>query len=183
MVATRRMSRASSALSRNGWRTTSPLNPRSGEVKTIAYRMQADKSTTKPAKGRGTTESGTLQTKSRPKVTQKGNAIVGDLRTDALHQALRERDIADGTLLALLVLALGGKNVSIQSAAEGGRYGREALACGLIEGGVLTTDLDAVRKAARAMLQVALSCRDNMTNSGIVARIAGDAIDAKLFLP
>ena len=86
-------------------------------------------------------------------------------------------------MLALLVLALGGKNVSIQSAAEGGRYGREALACGLIEGGVLTTDQDEVRKAARAMLQVALSCRDNMTNSGIVARVAGDAIDAKLFLP
>ena len=33
------------------------------------------------------------------------------------------------------------------------------------------------------MLQVALSCRDNMTNSGIFARVAGDAIDAKLFLP
>ena len=121
---------------------------------------------------------GRREPKSRPDVTQKGNAIVGDLRTDALHQALRERDIDDGTLLALLVLALGGKNVSIQSAAEGGRYGREALACGLVEGGVLTTDQDAVRKAARAMLQVALSCRDNMTNSGIVARVAGDAIDA-----
>src|SRR5262249_16427689 len=71
----------------------------------------------------------------------------------------------------------------IQSAAEGGRFGREALACGLLEGGVLTTDQGAVRKAARAMLQVALSCRDNMTNSGIVARVAGEAIDAKLFLP
>jgi len=159
------------------------LDPHSGEVKTIAYRMPADKSTAKPGKSRGATESGTPQPKSRPDVTQKGNAIVGDLRTDALHQALRERDIDDGTLLGLLVLALGGKNISIQSASEGGRYGREALACGLIEGGVLTTDQDAVRKAARAMLQVALSCRDNMTNSGIVARVAGDTIDAKLFLP
>jgi ParB family chromosome partitioning protein len=158
------------------------LDPHSGEVKTIAYRMPADKGAAKPGKGRGATESGTPQPKSRPDVTQKGNAIIGDLRTDALHQALRERDIDDGTLLALLVLALGGKNISIQSTAEGGRYGREALACGLIEGGVLTTDQDVVRKTARAMLQVALSCRDNMTNSGIVARVAGDAIDAKLFL-
>ena len=40
---------------------------------------------------------------------------------------------------------------------------------------MLTTDQDAVRKAGRAMLQIALSCRENMTNSGIVARIAGDA--------
>ena len=159
------------------------LDPHSGEVKTIAYRMPADKSTAKPGKSRGATESGTPQPKSRPDVTQKGNAIIGDLRTDALHQALRDRDIDDSTLLALLVLALGGKNVSIQSAAEGGRTSREVLACGLIEGGVLTTDQDTVRKAARAMLQIALSCRDNMTNSGIVARVAGDAIDAKLFLP
>jgi len=159
------------------------LDPHSGEVKTIAYRMPADKSAAKPGKSRGTTESGTPQTKPRQDVTQKGNAIVGDLRTDALHQALRERDIDDGTLLALLVLALGGKNVSVQSAAEGGRTSREALACGLFEGGVVTTDQDEVRKAARAMLQVALSCRDNMTNSGVVARVAGDAIDATLFLP
>jgi ParB/RepB/Spo0J family partition protein len=159
------------------------LDPHSGEVKTVAYRIPADKGTSKPGKSRGTTGSETVQPKSRPDITQKGNAIVGDLRTDALHQALRERDIDDGTLLVLLVLALGGKNVSIQSAAEGGRYGREALACGLIEGGVLTTDQDAVRTAARAMLQVALSCRDNMTNSGIAARVAGDAIGAELFLP
>jgi ParB family transcriptional regulator, chromosome partitioning protein len=159
------------------------LDPHTGEAKTIAYRVQADKSTAKPGKSRGATASEAPQPKSRPDVTQKGNAIVGDLRTAALHQALQDRDIDDGTLLALLVLALGGKNVSIQSAAEGGRYGREALACGLIEGGVLATDQDVVRKAARAMLQIALSCRDNMTNSGIVGRVAGDAIDANLFLP
>jgi hypothetical protein len=33
------------------------------------------------------------------------------------------------------------------------------------------------------MLTAALSCRDNMTNSGNVARIAGDAIGASLYLP
>ena len=150
--------------------------------KTVVYRVPADTNTSKAGKKRGATESETAQPKSRPDVTQKGNAIIGDLRTDALHQALRERDIDDGTLLALLVLALGGKNVSNQSAAEGGRSSRENVACGLIAGGVLTTDPDAVRKATRAMLKVALSCRDNMTNSGIAARVAGDAIDAKLFL-
>jgi ParB family transcriptional regulator, chromosome partitioning protein len=159
------------------------LDPYSGTVKTVVYRVPADKSTARTGKQRVAAEPETAQPKSRPDVTQKGNAIIGDLRTDALHQALRERDIDDGTLLALLVLALGGKNVSIQSAAEGGRSSREVLAGGLIEGGVLTTDQDVVRRAAPAMLQVALSCRDNMTNSGIVARVAGDAIDAKLFLP
>ena len=40
-----------------------------------------------------------------------------------------------------------------------------------------------MRTAARAMLTAVLSCRDNMTNSGVVARIAGDAIGASLNLP
>jgi ParB/RepB/Spo0J family partition protein len=159
------------------------LDPHSGTVRTVVYRIPADKGTAKTGRKRGVTEPETAQPKSRPDITQKGNAIIGDLRTDALHQALRDRDIDDGTLLALLVLALGGKNVSIHSAAEGGRSSREVLACGLVESGVLTTDPNVARKAARAMLQVALSCSDNMTNSGIVARVAGDAIDAKLFLP
>jgi len=159
------------------------LDPHSGTVKTIAYRIPADARTAKAGKKPGAAEPRISQPKCRPNVTQKGNAIIGDLRTNALHQALRERDIDDATLLALLVLALGGDNVSIQSAAEGGRSNREVLASGLFGGGVLTTDQDAVRKAARAMLQVALSCRDNTTNSGIVSRVAGDAIDAKLFLP
>jgi hypothetical protein len=88
-----------------------------------------------------------------------------------------------GSLRATPELTRQAADVLALSAAEGGRYGREALACGLIEGGVLATDQDVVRKTARAMLQVALSCRDNMTNSGIVARVAGDAIDAKRFLP
>ncbi len=59
------------------------LDPHTGEVKTIAYRVQADKSTAKPGKSRGATASETPQPKSRPDVTQKGNAIIGDLRTAA----------------------------------------------------------------------------------------------------
>ena len=43
--------------------------------------------------------------------------MIGDFRTDALHQALRESRIEDSTLLGLLVLALAGKNVSVHSGA------------------------------------------------------------------
>jgi ParB family transcriptional regulator, chromosome partitioning protein len=106
------------------------LDPHSATVKTVVYRVPADTCTAKASKKRGVAEPETAQPKSRPDVTQKGTAIIGDLRTDALHQALRERDIDDGTLLALLVLALGGTNVSIQSAAEGGRSSRRALRAG-----------------------------------------------------
>ena len=123
----------------------------------------------------------------RADVTQKGVAMVGDFRTDALHQALRENEIDDQTLIGLLVLALAGKNVTVQSTVERATFrqmdGRGQVAKQVIEGGVLTSDPDTVRTAARAMLGQVLSCRDGMTDSGAVARVAGDAIGADRFLP
>ncbi|MFT2520587.1 hypothetical protein ACMWQB_30750, partial [Escherichia coli] len=50
-------------------------------------------------------------------------------------------------------------------------------------GGVLSADPDAIRTAARGMLIYALSCRANMSDSGLVARVAGDAIGADRHLP
>jgi ParB family chromosome partitioning protein len=161
------------------------LDPYSGTVKTIAYRLPE---TRKSAKGDedpvGTTPDPTApQPKTRPDVTQKGLAMIGDFRTDALHQALREAQIEDSTLLGLLVLALAAKNISVQSGADIGPFEREAIGATISEGGVLTSDLELVRTAARNMLAAALSCRDNMSNSGLAARIAGEAVGASLYLP
>ena len=162
------------------------LDPHYGDVKTVTYRLPEPK---KPARAgtsegaAGTPDAGEAPAKSRPDVTQKGLAMIGDFRTDALHQTLKEAPIEDGTLLALLVLALAGKNVSVQSGAGLGGYDREQIAAALTEGGVLSADMNVARTAARAMLAAVLSCRDNMTNSGVVARIAGDAIGASLNLP
>src|SRR3954471_10728030 len=109
--------------------------------------------------------------------------MIGDFRTDALHQSLKEAAIDETRLIGLLVLALAAKNVSVQSAT--GQYGaeRETIADTLIEGGVLTSDQQVIHDAARRMLTAVLSCRANMTDSGIVARVAGEAIDASLNLP
>ena len=49
--------------------------------------------------------------------------------------------------------------------------------------GVLTHDPEALRLAAREMLRHVLSCREGMTSSGAMARVAGDAIGADQFLP
>ena len=158
------------------------LDPRTAEVKTIVYRLAAE---TKAGKG-GSKDEPTTKTgapKSRPDVTQKGNAIIGDLRTDALHEALRTHDIEDTTLIALLVLALGGGNVSVQSGVNEGRFDRETLCDSLVPGGALTADHAIIRSAARQMLTATLSCRDNMSNSGIGARVAGETIGAALRLP
>jgi len=123
----------------------------------------------------------------RADVTQKGVAMIGDFRTDALHQALRENEIDDQTLIGLLVIALAGKNVTVQSPVERATFrqvdGRGQVARQVIEGGALTGDPDTVRTAARAMLGQVLSCQDGMTDSGVVARVAGDAIGADRFLP
>jgi ParB family chromosome partitioning protein len=120
--------------------------------------------------------------KSRAEVTQKGMAMIGDLRTDALHQALKNASISDHTLIALLVLALGARNVSVHGGNQTGSYQRESLASTITEGGVITSDHAILMDTARAMLTSVFSCRDNMSNSGIVARIAGKAIDADSYL-
>ncbi len=161
------------------------LDPYSGAVKTIAYRLPETRKPNKTDKDPDDTAPNPAapQPKTRPDVTQKGLAMIGDIRTDVLHQALREAKIEDSTLLGLLVLALAAKNVSVQSGADVGPFDREAIVATITEGGVLTSDLDLVRTAARNMLVAALSCRDNMSNSGLGARIAGEAIGASLYLP
>jgi ParB family transcriptional regulator, chromosome partitioning protein len=158
------------------------LDPRTAEVKTVTYRMAAEKTTAKGV-GKNAAPTQLPEKAQRPDVTQKGNAIIGDLRTDTLHEALREDPASDVTLMAFLVLALGGRNVSVQSGVNEGRFDRQAICEGLIQGGVLTGDEEAVRAAARAMLVQTLSCGDNMSNSGIGARIAGETIGATLRLP
>jgi ParB family chromosome partitioning protein len=116
-------------------------------------------------------------------VTQKGVAMIGDLRTEALHQALAATPIEDDTLLGLLILAFGCGNVSVDSGTGLRGADLEAICRALTEGGVLTTDLDLLRPAARRMLVGVLSCRENRSQNGPLALIAGEAIGASLPLP
>ena len=109
--------------------------------------------------------------------------MIGDLRTDALHQALADTPIEDDTLLGLLILAFGGDNVTVDSGSDLRGEDRQAICRALTEGGVLTADLDLLRQAARQMLIGVLSCRENRSQSGPFARIAGEAIGASLRLP
>jgi ParB/RepB/Spo0J family partition protein len=164
------------------------VDARSGEVETIAYRLPAPKKAGKPGDG-GTATSGAAgdddgdTTKTRADVTQKGVAMIGDLRTDALHQALADRPIEDDTLFGLLILAFGGDNVTVDSGSDLHGEDRRAISRTLTEGGVLTADWDLLRQAARRMLTGVLSCRENRSNSGAFARIAGEAVGASFLLP
>ena len=164
------------------------IEGRTGEVKTVAFRLPEPKKVAKLAAGGNTTATGTGDgdasiARTRPDVTQKGIAMIGDLRTDALHQALADAPIEDDTLLGMLILALGADNVSVDSGSNLGGCERQAISRTLTEGGVLTTDASLLRQAARAMLAAVLSCRENRSQSGPFARIAGEAIGASLRLP
>ena len=135
------------------------------------------------AAGGGTDDDAMPTVRTRPEVTQKGVAMIGDLRTDALHQALADTPIEDETLLGLLILAFGGDNVTVDSGSDLRGDDRQAICHTIIEGGVLTADLDLLRHAARRMLIGVLSCRENRSQSGAFARVAGEAIGASLRLP
>lgn len=164
---------------------------RNGKVQTLHYRMPEEKK----VKGKGADveygDTGGEDTidapKQRPDVTKKGLDIIGDLRTDALHDTLAHAPIEDDTLMALLVLAFAGLNVRVDSGANdhvlgAKRFARHAARL-LDSEGKLSFDCDALRIAARSMLIDVLSCRRGMSNSGIVSRIAGEAIGADGRLP
>ncbi len=172
------------------------IDVRTGEVEAIAYRLPVPKKAGKRADGATSTTGATTgatgggsddedmpTVRTRPDVTQKGVAMIGDLRTDALHQALADTPIEDDTLLGMLILAFGGDNVTVDSGSDLRGDDRQAICRALTEGGVLTADLDLLRQSARKMLIGALSCRENRSQSGPFARIAGEAIGASLRLP
>ncbi len=126
--------------------------------------------------------------KTRPDVTRKGIEMIGDLRTDALHEALSRAPIEDDTLMALLVLAFAGQNVTVASGTRDiSYYGAAGLgehAARLFDQeGKLDFDMDTLRVAVRSLLIDVLSCRENRSDSGVVSRVAGDVIGADSFLP
>ncbi|WP_024342314.1 ParB/RepB/Spo0J family partition protein [Bradyrhizobium japonicum] len=162
---------------------------RDGRVQTVHYRMPAAKKP-KDQIGAGSDNApddvGEVS-KPRPDVTRKGVEMIGDYRTDALREALGRASIEDDTLMALLILAFAGQNVSVTTASGGIYYGHSRLAknaAALFDAdGKLSFDMDTLRVAARNMLVDVFSCRENATNSGIVARVAGAVVGADTFLP
>ena len=162
------------------------LDERTGRVETILFTVPAPAPTAGSSRGGTTGDEPTLPKAPRPALTQKGTAMVGAMRTDALHAALREERIDEYKLIGLLVLALAGRNVEVKTGlahAAGLHDTRREIAATLSEGGALTSDPALLQTAARAMLRFSLSCRDNWSQSGPVARIAGDAINADAHLP
>lgn len=157
------------------------IEARSGIVRETHYTLPAGRG---GASGTGTEDAEPVR-KARPDLTAKGAAMVGDLRTDALHQALCEKPVDDDQLVAMLVLALSGRNVTVLSGVTGRHRANHLarVAETLTEGGAITRDLTTIRHAAREALVEVLSCRENHSATGMGARYAGAAIGADTYLP
>jgi len=166
---------------------------RNGKVQTVHFRMpESKKAKTVSEPGNGTQDAcaddTAVTSTPRPDVTRRGVEMIGDFRTDALHEALGRAPIEDETLMALLVLAFAGENISVDSATGGTTsFGHNRLArhAALLVNadGKLGFDTDTLRVTVRSLLTDVFSCRENRSNSGIVTRIAGEAIGADGFLP
>ena len=162
------------------------LDPHSGEVKGVGYRMPEPRQPVKGSKGGeepGTGGQDDMAAKPRPEITQKGHAMIGALRTDALREALMEGEIDDRSLIGLLVMAFAATNVGVQGSGYPEGDSRATIVREIVEGGVLSSDDATIRTAARRMLAAVLSCQEDRSNSGPVARVAGDTIGASLRLP
>ena len=103
------------------------------------------------------------------------------MRTEALVKSLEVNAVDDATLIGLLILALNARNVSIQTHGSG-HATRTKLVQSITEGGRLSHDVERLRVVARQMLANVLSCSLGHGDSGLPARIAGDAIGADAHL-
>jgi ParB family transcriptional regulator, chromosome partitioning protein len=159
------------------------IHPRDGTIHELVFRVPELE--TKKGKGRASRngeDEAPAPKKTRPEITYKGTEIIGALRTEALVKGLEANPIDDATLIGLLILALNARNVSIQTHGGSGNPTRTKLVQSITEGGRLSQDVERLRVVARQTLANVLSCSLGHGDSGLPARIAGDAIGADTHL-
>ena len=166
------------------------VNPQTGQVEELGYivhepaapKAPASASTSKTAATTPSTPDA-ASTRTRPEISAKGVAMIGLMRTDALHMAVQRAPLDDAALIGLLILALGADNVAVTGPEANGKDRIKAAARRIAMGNVLCTDLEALRAAARDVIAASLSCKDDVTNSGPGARIAAIVTGACDHLP
>jgi ParB family transcriptional regulator, chromosome partitioning protein len=158
------------------------IRPRDGTIHEVVFRMpEPEAKKGKDRSSRNDEAETPAPKKTRPEITYKGTEIIGALRTEALVKSLEVNAVDDATLIGLLILALNARNVSIQTHGSG-RATRTKLVQSITEGGRLSHDVERLRVVARQTLADVLSCSLGHGDSGLPARIAGDAIGADAHL-
>jgi ParB family transcriptional regulator, chromosome partitioning protein len=158
------------------------IHPRDGTVHEVVVRMpEPEAKKGKDRSSRNDEDEAPTQKKTRPEITHKGTEIIGAMRTEALVNSLEVNAVDDVTLIGLHILALNARNVSIQTHGSG-HATRTKLVQSITEGGRLSHDVERLRVVARQTLANVLSCSLGPGDSGLPARIAGDAIGADAHL-
>jgi ParB family chromosome partitioning protein len=157
------------------------IHPRDGTIHEVVFRVSEPDMKKGKDRSIGGGDDAPAPKKMRPEITQKGTEIIGALRTEALVKSLEVNACDDMTLIGLLVLAFDAKNVTVQSDRPT-HSTRTKIVQAITEGGRLTQDADRLRVVARQMLAAVLSCSIGRSDSGLVARIAGDALGADVHI-
>ena len=166
------------------------VNPQTGQVEELGYIVHEPVTPKAPANAGASKTAATTpgtpdaaSTRTRPEISAKGVAMIGLMRTDALHMAVQRAPLDDAALIGLLILALGADNVAVTAPEANGKDRIKAAARRIAAGSVLCTDLETLRTAARDVIAASLSCKDDVTNSGPGARIAAIVTGACDHLP
>ncbi|AOX18653.1 hypothetical protein A0U89_15190 (plasmid) [Kozakia baliensis] len=172
-------------------RTGYYLDPRSLVVKEFRFRERA------PVTAGTLVGTGTLAVaaaappKERPDISRAGHGLIGARRTQALHAALNEArpDADPWTLVAALLFAFAGENVSVQGD-SGAYYPRPALetrkevARRIAPDGFAVADVDVLRNAAIDVVAKVASCAsEGQEKSGDPALLLGVLFEANRHLP
>jgi ParB family transcriptional regulator, chromosome partitioning protein len=157
------------------------INPRDGTVREVVFRVSEPEIQKGSGRSAGAEDDAPAPKRMRAEITRKGTEIIGALRTEALVKSLEVNACDDMALIGLLVLALNAQNVTIQTHGST-RSTRTTLIQSITEGGRLTHDAERLRVVARQTLADVLSCSLGHGDSGLPARIAGDAIGADAHL-
>lgn len=127
--------------------------------------------------------------KGRADISGTGETMIGEIRTQALHQALdAAQDAVDPwDLVAALLLAFEGDNVSVQgdpTHSYGGRHARQTAIATLFPEGVLVRDPALLRQQSMAVLRSVTNCGVSLhSGSGITAQLMGVLFDADSQMP
>ena len=165
------------------------LNPNTLKIDEIPLRPKEEEKQEATTSPRSIVPANVAAPKERAAISGTGLTMLGLIRTQALHAALDKvvDDVDPWDLVAALLLALGGKNVTVHTP-EREPYGQmsrqETALTTLFPEGVLIRDPALLRQEAVSVLKNVANCTISQhSGSGVTAQLMGLLFDADAQMP
>ncbi|MCX2567617.1 chromosome partitioning protein ParB, partial [Acetobacter suratthaniensis] len=165
------------------------LNPNTLKIDEIPLRPQEAGEQGATTSSRSVAPASVAAPKERAAISGTGLTMLGLIRTQALHAALDAvvEDVDPWDLVAALLLALGGKNVTVHTPEREpyGQMSRQEIAlAALFPEGVLIRDPALLRQEAVSVLKNVANCTISQhSGSGVTAQLMGLLFDADAQMP